>query len=149
MPERTELVGIARLAAHSDLLEAKRRVEYFELPTRNFVGRCSGSRMPFVWTINPYRGCEFGCQYCYARYTHEYMEFEPHAFEQKIFAKHGAGAMLRRELARGWGRGGIALGSATDPYQPAERRFLVTRDILTALADARGLEIGMITKSDL
>ena len=68
-----KLVGIARLAASSDLLEAKRQVEYLELETRRFIGRGSG-RMRSIWTINPYRGCEFGCKYCYARYAHEFME---------------------------------------------------------------------------
>jgi hypothetical protein len=67
------LIGIARLAASSPTLEAKQRVEYLELETRRFIGRASGSMMRFVWTINPYRGCEFGCKYCYARYAHEFM----------------------------------------------------------------------------
>ena len=78
-----KLVGIARLAAQSPSLEAKRRVEYFELPTRRYVSRCDSPRMPFRWMINPYRGCEFGCKYCYARYTHEFMELrDPVDFEK-------------------------------------------------------------------
>jgi DNA repair photolyase len=82
------LIGIARLASESDLLEAKRRVEYREMATRRFIGRVSGQRTPFDWTINPYRGCEFGCKYCYARYTHEFMELrESELFERRIFAK--------------------------------------------------------------
>src|SRR5258705_6955945 len=115
--------GIAAMAASAATLEAKAQVEYLDLETRSILNRCNSARMPFSWTINPYRGCEFGCQYCYARYTHEYMEFDGQAFEQKIFAKQGAGAILRRELARGKGHGGIAIGTATDPYQPAERRY--------------------------
>src|ERR671931_1728015 len=83
-----KLVGIARLAASGERLEAKSKVEYFELPTRSILNPCSGSRMPFEWTINPYRGCEFGCKYCYARYTHEFMELHGiDAFETEIFAK--------------------------------------------------------------
>jgi len=79
-----ELVGIAKLAASGGLLAAKRTVEYFELPTRHLLNRTS-ERMPFQWTINPYRGCEFGCVYCYARYTHEFLELDAvHAFERKI-----------------------------------------------------------------
>lgn len=143
------LVGIAALADRAPTLQAKARVEYRDLESRSILNRCNSPRMPFQWTINPYRGCEFGCHYCYARYTHEYMEFTPAAFEEKIFSKTGAGAILRRELARGLGHGGIALGTATDPYQPAERRFGITREILETLGEARGLTIGITTKSDL
>jgi DNA repair photolyase len=67
------LVGIAKLASQSELLEAKRRVQYFEIPSRSILNRTKPG-MPFRWSINPYRGCEFGCKYCYARYTHEFME---------------------------------------------------------------------------
>src|SRR5438105_7703320 len=124
MPPREQLVGIARLAAESDLLEAKRRVEYFDLPTQRFIGKCSGWRVPFTWTVNPYRGCEFGCKYCYARYTHEYMELDGAEFERKIFVKQDAREMAFREL-RSSAVGGehIAIGTATDPYQPAEHDF--------------------------
>ena len=82
-----ELVGIARLAASSPLTGAKRGTEYFLLPVRSIVNHCDSERVPFNWTINPYRGCEFGCQYCYARYTHEYMEIDGGDFEKKIYAK--------------------------------------------------------------
>src|SRR5215475_12066424 len=68
-------VGIARLAAQSDLLEAKRAVQYYEIPSRSILNHTKPG-MPFQWTINPYRGCEFACKYCYARYTHEFMEME-------------------------------------------------------------------------
>lgn len=143
--------GIAGMAACASSLASKASgVEYLDLDTRSVLNRCDSPRMPFSWTINPYRGCEFGCQYCYARYTHEYMEFDARAFEQKIFAKHGAAAILRRELARGRGSDGpIAIGTVTDPYQPAERRYGVTREILEVLAEARGLDISITTKSDL
>lgn len=70
------LVGIARLAADSRVLRSKARVEYFELESRSLPNRCSNPKMPFRWTINPYRGCEIGCKYCYARYTHEFMGME-------------------------------------------------------------------------
>ncbi len=143
------LVGIAALAERAPRLEAKARVEYRDLESRSILNRCDSKRMPFQWTINPYRGCEFGCHYCYARYTHQYMEMDGRAFEEKIFAKTGAGPILRRELARGLGGGGIAIGTATDPYQPAERRFRITREILETLAEARGLEISITTKGDL
>jgi DNA repair photolyase len=144
------LVGIARLAAQSPTLEAKRAVEYFELPTRRYLSKCSSPRMPFGWTINPYRGCEFGCKYCYARYTHEFLELrEPSDFERKIFVKHFDAAAFRSEL-RALTRGEtIALGTATDPYQPAERRFRLTRSLLEVFAQTNGYRIWLITKSDL
>src|SRR5690348_10056769 len=142
------LVGIARLASESSLLEAKRTVEYFEIPTRSILNRTKPS-MPFRWTINPYRGCEFGCKYCYARYTHEFMEMAAEEFEDKIYAKQSAAHLLRQELARIDRKDSIALGTATDPYQPAERRFGRTRSILEVFASQRGWHLGMITKSDL
>jgi DNA repair photolyase len=145
-----QLVGIARLAAASPTLEAKRTVEYLELPTRSYLARCASTRVPFRWMINPYRGCEFGCKYCYARYTHEFMELREAAdFERKIFAKHFDRAKFRADL-RGVPRGeSIAIGTATDPYQPAERRFFVTRSMLEVFERTSGPRIGLITKSDL
>src|ERR1039458_8888498 len=120
------LVGIAKLAAQSELLEAKRSVEYFEIPARSILNRTKPN-MPFRWTINPYRGCEFGCKYCYARYTHEFMEMEPAEFADKIYAKSGGALLLKQELRKVGPKDHIALGTATDPYQPAERRFGRTR----------------------
>ena len=144
------LVGIARMAAASPLIEAKRRVEYLEIETRSLVGKCLSPRMPFVWTINPYRGCEFGCRYCYARYTHEFMELrDPVLFETRIFAKRFHAAAFRAELARVPRAESIWIGTATDPYQPAERRFQVTRRMLGVLALEKGRRIGLTTKSDL
>jgi DNA repair photolyase len=143
------LVGIARLAAQSPLLEAKSRVEYLSLPSRSILNRCSSPRMPFSWTINPYRGCEFGCRYCYARYTHEFMELRnPEDFENRIYSKADAARLLREEL-RGRPEGSIAIGTSTDPYQPAERRFGVTRSILEVFAAERGFSLSITTKSDL
>src|SRR5256886_3193739 len=142
------LVGIARLAARSDLLEAKRAVEYFEISTRSILNRTKPN-MPFRWTINPYRGCEFGCKYCYARYTHEFMEMAPEDFEDKIYAKAYPAHLLRQELLRTDRKDPIALGTATDPYQPAERRFRRTRAILEVFARQRGWRLGITPKSDL
>ncbi len=143
------LVGIAKLAAQGPLVEAKRRVQYFELPTRRLLNRTT-ERMPFAWTINPYRGCEFGCVYCFARYTHEFMELDPvHAFEEKIYAKQVSGGELREELRRVARSEGIAIGTATDPYQPAERRFGLTRSILEVFAKGSGRRLSLTTKSDL
>jgi DNA repair photolyase len=144
------LVGIAKLASEGPLLESKRRVDYFELPTRKYIGKCSGQGKPFDWTINPYRGCEFGCKYCYARFTHEFMELhEPDQFERVIYAKNWNPAEFAREL-RGVPRGQpICIGSATDPYQPAERRFGLTRQMLAVIAQEKGHRIWITTKSDL
>ena len=142
------LVGIARLAATSELLEAKRTVQYFEIPSRSILNRTKPN-MPFQWTINPYRGCEFGCKYCYARYTHEFMEMDAFAFEDKIYAKSAAAHLLRQELRRIDRSERIALGTATDPYQPAERRYGRTRSILEVFARERGRFLGITTKSDL
>src|SRR5690242_18174374 len=142
------LVGIARLASESPLLEAKRVVQYFEIPSRSILNRTKPN-MPFRWTINPYRGCEFGCKYCYARYTHEFMEMAAEEFEDKIYAKAAAAHLLKQELSRIDRRDAIAIGTATDPYQPAERRFERTRSILEVFARQRGWRLGMITKSDL
>jgi DNA repair photolyase len=143
------LVGIAKLAAQSEVLEAKRVVRYFELESRSLLNR-TGPGMPFAWSLNPYRGCEFGCRYCYARYTHEFMELrESVDFEDKIYAKSGIGPILRRDLKRIDRIDGIAIGTATDPYQPAERRFRRTQAALEVFARESGLAISITTKSDL
>src|ERR1700684_3072644 len=146
-----KLVGIARIAAEGESLREGHNVEYFTLGARSLLSRVvSGRNLPFTWAINPYRGCEFACKYCYARYTHEFMELRDGVeFERKIFVKQHAASLLRSELKQVKGGEGIAIGTATDPYQPAERRFEVTRAILEELARHRGLEIGIVTKSNL
>ncbi len=146
----TELAGIARLAASSPCAEAKRGTEYYLLPVRSILNECHSERVPFRWTVNPYRGCEFGCRYCYARYTHEYLEHDAADFESKIYVKQDAGALAARDLAREdvWGEH-IAIGTATDPYQPAEREFGVTRAILEKMALREGLSVSITTKSNL
>ncbi len=144
-----DLTGIARLAANSPLADAKRGTEYFVIPVRSILNRCTSERMPFTWTINPYRGCEFGCRYCYARYTHEYMELDGADFDKKIFAKANAGEIVSRDLAHAKILGEhIAIGTATDPYQPAEREFGVTRQILERMVQHEGLSLSITTKSN-
>src|SRR5580704_15234951 len=144
----TELVGIARLAASSLRADTKRGTEYFLLPVRSILNRCDSERVPFRWTVNPYRGCEFGCHYCYARYTHEYMELDGNDFESKIYVKQDAGPLAGRDLANGkiWGEH-IAIGTATDPYQPAEGEYGATRAILEQMAERDGLNVSLTTKS--
>lgn len=145
-----KLVGIARLASGAPLVESKRRVQYFELPTRKYINKCSGVNKPFDWTVNPYRGCEFGCKYCYARFAHEFLELhEGELFETIIYAKNWNPPEFAREL-RAVPRGEpICIGTATDPYQPAERRFHITRQMLTVIAKERGHRIWITSKSDL
>ncbi len=163
-PERAHarLVGIARLAASSPPAETRRnsaeRPEYFLLPVKSILNRCDSNRVPFEWTINPYRGCEFACKYCYARYTHEYMELDGSEFEKKIYVKKDAAPLLVHDISRKYSyaserSGGekpdhIAIGTATDPYQPAEREHGVTRACLEELAKREGLSISIITKSN-
>jgi len=147
---KPKLIGIARLASEGESLRQGHEVEYFTLPVRSLLNRCTGVRMPFTWTINPYRGCEFACKYCYARYTHEFMEMRDGAdFEQKIFVKQHAADLLRQELRQVKPGEEIAIGTATDPYQPAEKRFEITRAILEEFGRHRGLELGIVTKSNL
>jgi len=144
------LVGIAKLAAHGESIRQGHLVEYFTLPTRAILNRCTSQRVPFTWTINPYRGCEFACKYCYARYTHEFMELNDGVdFERKIYVKQQTAWLLRQELRKVKAGEEIAIGTATDPYQPAEKRFEITRGILEELALHRGLQIGIVSKSDL
>ena len=156
------LVGIARLAAKAAEAETKRKStekpEYYILPVKSILNRCESNRVPFEWTINPYRGCEFACKYCYARYTHEYMEIDGGDFERKIFVKQDAAALLARDVsqkysytskASGYTKAEhIAIGTATDPYQPAEREYGVTRACLEELAKREGLSVSIITKSN-
>ena len=150
-PDKPRLIGIARLAAEGESLREGHNVEYFTLPAKSLLNRCVSSRqMPFTWTINPYRGCEFACKYCYARYTHEFMEMRDGLeFERKIYVKQNAARLLRHDLHRVKPGEAIAIGTATDPYQPAERRYEVTRGILEEFARHRGFELGIISKSNL
>jgi DNA repair photolyase len=156
------LVGIARLAAQSPAAETRRKStekpEYFLLPVKSILNKCDSQRVPFEWTINPYRGCEFACKYCYARYTHEYMEIDGSEFERKIFVKQDVAALLARDVSQKYSYESkasgytqaehIAIGTATDPYQPAEREYGVTRACLEELAKREGLSISVITKSN-
>jgi len=144
------LVGIARLASLGESLDEGHKVEYFSLPAQSLLNKCDTPRMPFTWTINPYRGCEFACKYCYARYTHEFMEMRDGLeFERKIYVKQNAGWLLRRDLKKVKRGQSLAIGTATDPYQPAERRFEMTRSILEELSHHAGFDISIISKSNM
>src|SRR5437762_9725251 len=104
---------------------------------RSIIARNDSPDLPFAQSINPYQGCEHGCIYCYARPSHAYLGLSPGLeFETRLFYKPNAAALLRDELRKkNYVCRPIALGSNTDPYQPAERKFGITRSILERLRD--------------
>ena len=159
------------------VLDAQADIEYREIAARSVLNPPAATGIG-CWSLNPYVGCAFGCAYCYARYAHRYaMERagaggvdaeraeRAHAaplppwlaFERRVLVKREAPALLRRALAGGAaryepllaGREALVIGTATDPYQPAERRFRLTRAVLEALAEHAGLRVVLITKSAL
>ncbi|MEP7182056.1 MAG: PA0069 family radical SAM protein [Betaproteobacteria bacterium] len=106
-------------------------------PVRTIISRNDSPDIPFSQSINPYQGCEHGCIYCYARPSHAYLDLSPGLdFETKLFAKPNAAALLRTELAKpGYVCEPIALGANTDPYQPIEREWRITRQVIEVLAE--------------
>lgn len=169
-------VGIARLANEGSVADHGHRVEFRTIEPRSLLNRTESKRgVYFAWSINPYRGCEFGCRYCYARYTHEFIypdapgagtapqeapsteeRWRPRddnqaldLFEREIYIKQHAAWLLRQELKKVAPDEMIALGTATDPYQPIERRARVTRSLLEVFAEHSGLRLGIVTKSTL
>lgn len=141
---------LARAAAQAPLQATGCRTEYRPLRSSSILSKTTSKRgMPFSHAINPYRGCEFACRYCYARYTHEFLERTTDDFEHTIYFKQNAPWLLRQELARLKPGVEIALGTATDPYQPLERHQRLTRSILEVFATTRGLSLGIVTKSAL
>lgn len=141
---------LARAAANAPLESTGCLTEYRPLASRSILSKVTSNRgMPFTHGINPYRGCEFACRYCYARYTHEFMELQPEDFEHKIFFKQNAAWLLAQELKRLKPGTEIAIGTATDPYQPLERKQQVTRSLLEVFARTDGLKLGIVTKSTL
>jgi DNA repair photolyase len=131
------------------IVDQRRSVEFRPLETEELVNRLKDSRLPFGWTVNPFRGCEFGCRYCYARPTHGYLgHTDPAEFEKRIYVKQADPAKLATRLKRARESGEeVAIGAATDPYQPAEARFEVTRRVLEAIVRVPGLRVGITTKS--
>ena len=156
--------------------ERLRGTKFVTLQPRSVLNSPEQTGMDF-WSLNPYVGCEFGCTYCYARFTHRYVVERAHragrltdaelrefrgahgweAFEQRIFVKQQILGALDADLRR-YSRASesgqrppapIVIGTATDPYQPAERRFRITRAVLGRLAQCEGLSVGLITKSPL
>jgi DNA repair photolyase len=154
------LTGMPRLAAEATHADDGHLVEFRSIQPRSMLSRVNSKRQLLLdYSINPYRGCEFGCKYCYARYTHEFMAprepgptsglSAPEAFERVIFLKQNAAWLIEQELKRTDPRMFLAIGTATDPYQPIERRARVTRSILEVFARKQGYQLGIVTKSNL
>jgi DNA repair photolyase len=141
--------------------EQKRGTRFLSLPVRSVLNSPATTGQDY-WSVNPYVGCEFGCRYCYAHFAHRYVVERAlgagalseaqldDAFTRRIFVKAGAAEVLALTLkpARLGGRA-VVIGTATDPYQPAERTWRITRQVLERLAQLHGLHIGIITKSPL
>lgn len=134
----------------NDLTPAPLRTTVTAEDARTILTQNNSPDIPFDQSINPYRGCEHGCVYCYARPAHAYVDLSPGLdFESKLFAKHNAAALLRKELsARAYQCKPISLGANTDAYQPIERRLQITRSILEVLAETRH-PVTIISKSSL
>ncbi len=146
--------------------ERQRGTTFVAVPIRSALNSPAATGMGF-WSLNPYVGCEFGCTYCYARETHRFLVERAHgeghlddptflafrgreAFERRILVKQDLSDVLARTLAPAKMAGQpLVIGTATDPYQPAERRFRITQRVLEVLLRYRGLSIGVITKSTL
>ena len=141
------------ILSEAEPVDGRNGVSYYAVDTQRVLNRVSSPRLPFDLSLNPYLNCELGCAYCYARdFSHKRQGGEG-SFDREICAKRGAAEVLRRELQRlrRTERLGtpIALGTATDPYQPAERRSRVTRELLEVMAEFGGVSVAITTKSDL
>jgi DNA repair photolyase len=124
---------------------------FYEIQARSIVNRVpAASRVPFSWTINPYRGCSHACAYCFARNTHTYLDLDyGEDFNSQIVVKVNAPDLLRKELgAKSWKGEHIAMGTNTDPYQRAEGRYKLMRGILEALRDFAN-PFSILTKGSL
>ena len=127
-----------------------RGIEFIETEAKSIINHVPGNYLPFSWTINPYRGCSHACAMCFARVTHTYMDMNAgRDFETRIVVKVNAGELLRKELrAKKWKGEGIAMGTATDPYQRAEGKYKLMRQIIGALTDYRN-PFSILTKGTL
>lgn len=153
-------VGIARLAASAWHADDGHLIQFKSLEVRSILNKSVSKRqLSLAYSINPYRGCEFACRYCYARYTHEFLAPTPShaetttashdAFEHEIYLKQNAAWLLEQELRHIDPTQEIALGTATDPYQPIERRTRTTRSLLEVFSRKSGYRLGIVTKSRL
>ncbi len=150
------LPGLETLAGMPGLVRTVRTPEFagitfHEVRCRSALNRVPDvSRVPFRWTINPYRGCSHGCVYCFARNTHTYLDLDAGAdFDTQIVVKINLAEVLRRELARpSWTREHVAMGTNTDPYQRAEGRYRLMPEVIAALAES-GTPFSILTKGTL
>jgi DNA repair photolyase len=147
LPRLERLGGLLRTVTAEDFPG----MQFHEVAARSALNPVpAASRMPFRWTVNPYRGCEHACRYCYARGSHSWLDLDPGAgFDTRIVVKVNVVEVLRRELARAaWQRELVALGTNTDPYQRAEGRYRLMPGIIGALARA-GTPMSILTKGTL
>jgi DNA repair photolyase len=125
------------------------RLEVRENEAKSILYRLNVPKLPFHWGANPYRGCQHDCWYCYARYTHEYLQLPLGMFQHVVFAKVNAATVLRKELMRrSWKRELVNLGTVTDPYQPIERRYRITRQMMQVFMEC-DTPVVLSTKSHL
>src|SRR5258705_1619977 len=136
--------------ANEEQMEREFKTTVTEERARSIIARNDSPDIPFEQSVNPYRGCEHGCIYCYGRPSHAYLELSPGLdFETKLFAKTNAGEVLRDTLAKpGYVPSPIALGANTDCYQPIERKYKITRQILEVLHECNH-PVTIVTKSAL
>ena len=149
-PNRFEALSYARDPEWNDPEDPGLETQFFRDTSRSIIAYNDSPDVGFDASINPYRGCEHGCIYCFARPTHEYLGFSAGLdFESKILVKEDAPELLRRELATpGWKPQPLAISGVTDPYQPIERRLQLTRRCLEVLAEFRN-PVVIITKNHL
>src|SRR6059036_3733072 len=150
-PTTRQIADTVKAGGTAALTEAERRADtarYQEVTCRSALNRVEG--MPFNWTLNPYRGCTHGCHYCFARRYHVQFEMDSDdEFASVILVKHNIVDVLTRELDRpSWKREQVAFGTATDPYQPIEGHYKLTRATIQALARGR-TPAGLITKGPM
>ena len=149
-PNRFEPLWYSRDPEWIDLEDPALETQFFKDTSRSIITYNDSPDVGFDASINPYRGCEHGCIYCYARPTHEYLGFSAGLdFESKILVKEDAPELLRRELSSPrWKPQVLAISGVTDPYQPIERRLQLTRRCLQVLAEFRN-PVVIITKNHL
>jgi DNA repair photolyase len=150
-PTTRQIADLVKKGGTAALTEADRRADaarYQEVVCRSALNRVHG--MPFEWTLNPYRGCTHGCHYCFARRYHVQFEMDSDdEFASVIIVKTNFVEVLKRELDKpSWSREQVALGTATDPYQPIEGHYRLTRGAIEALARAR-TPVGLVTKGPM